>query len=98
MRIDSIDIKKFRSIEKAHIDMRDLTAIVGENNAGKTAILRALNSVFNFEDEKNFFRDGSHRYAPNSNTYITVVFSDIPDGELKQKYACNDTLKVNFSY
>ena len=30
-------------------------ALVGENNAGKTAILRALNSVFNYEYEKEFF-------------------------------------------
>ena len=28
--------------------MHDITAIVGENNAGKTAVLRALNSVMNF--------------------------------------------------
>ncbi|HEL0631712.1 TPA: AAA family ATPase, partial [Streptococcus equi subsp. zooepidemicus] len=52
MKISNIIIKKFRSIKEASFDMKDITAIVGENNAGKTGILRALNSVFNFEEEK----------------------------------------------
>lgn len=55
MRIRSINIKRFRSIKEASFEMKDITAIVGENNAGKTGVLRALNSVFNFDEEKNFF-------------------------------------------
>ena len=38
--------------------MNDITAIVGENNAGKTAILRALNAIMNYEEEyflKDFY-------------------------------------------
>lgn len=35
MKIDSIKIKNFRSIKNAFIRMHNITAIVGENNAGK---------------------------------------------------------------
>ena len=52
MKIEQIEITKFRSIKHARIVMHDITAIVGENNAGKTAILRALNAVMNYEQEK----------------------------------------------
>lgn len=55
MKISNITIRKFRSIKEASFNMDDITAIVGENNAGKTGILRALNSVYNFDDEKSFF-------------------------------------------
>ena len=55
MKIESVIITNFRSIKNAVIRMHDITAIVGENNAGKTAVLRALNSVMNFkEEEENF--------------------------------------------
>lgn len=52
MKIESVIITNFRSIKNAVIRMHDITAIVGENNAGKTAVLRALNSVMNFKEEE----------------------------------------------
>lgn len=79
MKIHSITIENFRSIKKAKILLHNITAIVGENNAGKTAILRAINAVMNFEEEKEQFFSGRHRYAPRCNTKITVEFDDIPD-------------------
>lgn len=78
MRIEEVKITKFRSIKKASFVMDNITAIVGENNAGKTAILRALNSFFNFEEEKQNFIDRTHQYAKRSNSYIEIYFADIP--------------------
>lgn len=49
MRLSEVSIENYRSICTCKIRFRELTALVGENNAGKTAILRALNSFFNFE-------------------------------------------------
>lgn len=62
MKIKSISIENFRSIKNATINFNEITALVGENNAGKTAVLRALNSVFNYEYENEFFLNSMHRY------------------------------------
>ena len=53
MRLKSVEVENFRAIKKCSIRFNELTALVGENNSGKTAILRALNSVFNYEYEEN---------------------------------------------
>jgi hypothetical protein len=79
--------------------MKNITAIVGENNAGKTGILRALNSVFNFEDEKKFFLDKTHQYAPRNNSYIVLKMEDIPDkSEFLRKYIFNNELTIEWMY
>lgn len=54
MKLVSADIENFRSIKKCSIHFNEITAIVGENNAGKSAVLRALNSFFNYEFEEAF--------------------------------------------
>lgn len=55
MRIEYIEINKFRSIEKCQITLDTVNAIVGQNNSGKSALIRALNAFFNPEDEKQSF-------------------------------------------
>ena len=47
--ISSIQIKNFRSIENILIPVTDLTVFVGQNDAGKSNVLRALNLFFNNE-------------------------------------------------
>ena len=56
MRISHISINYFRSIRDCSLSLHEITAIIGENNAGKTALLRALNSVFNWGEEERFFK------------------------------------------
>ena len=43
MIIKSIQIKNFRSIVNEHIDASNLTLFVGNNDAGKSNIIKALN-------------------------------------------------------
>ena len=45
MKIKSIQIQKFRSIENASIQLNQVSAVVGCNNSGKSHILRALNAL-----------------------------------------------------
>lgn len=96
MKIKSIKIEKFRSIESAYIRMHDITAIVGENNAGKTAILKALNSVLNYEDEKESFQLAKHRFAPKTSSTIVVEFEDVPANFNVHSY--QNTLTIGFKY
>ena len=99
MRISNVIIKKFRSIKDASFEMKDITAIVGENNAGKTAMLRALNSVFNFDTEKNFFLDKTHQYAPRNNSYIELRLVDIPSkSSFLKSYIYDNAITIRMLY
>ena len=45
MRITRIEIENFRSIRSLKMDLGDATVLIGQNNAGKTAILDAVRIV-----------------------------------------------------
>lgn len=46
-KIRHIEIKNFRSIRSLSLDANDLTTLVGDNDSGKSNVLRALNLFFN---------------------------------------------------
>ena len=98
MRISEVTIEKYRSIKKATFRMSDITAVVGENNVGKTAVLRALNAVQNYKHEEESFFNKAHRYAPRNNTYITVVFEDIPNKIIYENKIYDNKLVIKFSF
>ena len=65
-RIRRIQIKNFRSISKLDIRTEDLTVFVGDNDCGKSNILRALNLFFNGEtnpSEPFKFQNDWNRFA-----------------------------------
>lgn len=76
MKIKNVLIKNFRSIKRAEFTIDNITALVGENNSGKTSVLRALNAVFNYSDEELYFKNESHKYSSRANTYITIRLLD----------------------
>ncbi len=91
MKLTKISIFKFRSIEKAKICVGRITAVVGENNAGKSAILKALDVFFHYE--KDHFIRGIHDYTKNSQSTIELTFSNIPD-EVRGLMKVKDTLSL----
>lgn len=99
MKLKQAIIENFRSIKNCSIRFHELTAIVGENNSGKTGILRALNSVFNYEFEEQDFQNGAHRYAPRTITKITLIFSELPErSEYGEFIDSAGELHVRFTY
>lgn len=81
MRILSVEIQKFWSIKYAKFFMKDITAVVGENNAVKTAIIIVINSVINYLYEHESFGTKKHQYVSQNNTYINLMFDDVPSKE-----------------
>lgn len=98
MKIKKLHIEKFRALLKCDIEFKDIMAIVGENNSGKTTILRALNAFFNFEEEEYFFINNMHQFAVRNNTKIEIVFKDVPYNELYNEYIHNTELVVGMKY
>ncbi|MGR3610281.1 MAG: ATP-dependent nuclease [Sulfitobacter sp.] len=79
-RIRRIQIKNFRSIKNLDVEVQDLATFVGDNDSGKSNILRALNLFFNnvvegdesldFERDYNKFAV-TNRRAPQIEVTLT---------------------------
>ena len=97
MKVHRVIIKKFRSIEKADIWIDSINAIVGQNNVGKSSLLRAINTFFNYSDEKEFFQSEVHSFGPRSSAKIELHFDDIDKRKFDGKFIENDKLIVEVS-
>ena len=97
MKLKKINIRKFRSIQECTIQMNDICGLVGENNSGKSAILRALNAFFNYSEEEASFIKGDHSYSPNSKPVIELTFTEVPGKEFYQDKIVNDELVVKLT-
>jgi putative ATP-dependent endonuclease of OLD family len=79
MRIKTLEVMNYRALRDASIDLAPATVLIGENNCGKSAFLRALDLFFS----------GSPRVKPKDfsddnvgeNIDITVHFSDLTPHE-----------------
>lgn len=98
MRLKTIKIQNFRSIKECVIQVETICALVGENNSGKSAILRALNAFFNFDMEKAPFEKGDHQYSATSKARIELTFTDVPDKAEYVDKLVSDELTVRMIY
>ena len=60
VRITRLKIEKFRAIASTEIELGHTVALVGQNGSGKSSMLRALNAIFNFDEEKTDLEDSNH--------------------------------------
>jgi CRISPR-associated exonuclease Cas4 len=97
MKLKQIEIDKFRSIDHISIVIDKLAVLIGENNAGKTNILKALDlfyqdSVKGINEEYFYFKD------QNQPISISIAYDRLTEYEKNQKYLkhwiYNDSIKV----
>ncbi len=76
MAISRIKIENYRSIKKCEFHPSNFCALVGENNTGKSNILRAINTVIGREWLTiNSFSDNDFKnYDPNNDIIIEIEF------------------------
>lgn len=99
MKIEKVTIIKFRSIEKGSFSFDDILAIVGQNNSGKSAIMRALNSFFNPEIELKNYMDGSNLYTLNRTIpEIEIKFRNIPVKNIYNSFIINSQMTIKQKY
>jgi putative ATP-dependent endonuclease of OLD family len=75
--LTKLKIDKFRAIGHAEVDLREATALVGQNGSGKSSVLRALNAFFNYEEERIDFVAGRHSYQKNTSSTIEIVIEGL---------------------
>ena len=80
MKLDRLTLSNFRGYQdETPIEIGDLTAFIGRNDAGKSTILEALEIFFN-NKLVTCEREDLSVVAEGRDITITCVFSDIPDG------------------
>lgn len=99
MKIKKIDISKFRSIEQGSFSFNSIIAIVGQNNSGKSALMRALNSFFNPNDELHNYIDETNLYSTRrAIPRITITFINVPNEQEYLPFITNGELVVKQEY
>tara|TARA_B110000114_G_scaffold32876_1_gene33962 strand:- start:55 stop:1773 length:1719 start_codon:yes stop_codon:yes gene_type:complete len=99
MKIFKVEISKFRSIEKGEFHLRNLNAIVGQNNSGKSGVMRALNSFFNPNLELESYNDGTNLYSTSfSVPRIIISFNKISQDSIFTQFLINDLIKIKQEY
>lgn len=80
MKVVSIKIKNFRSIDSAEVQFSNYTVILGPNNIGKTNLLKAINIAISTVSEMEISRVRRKNYY-NRNNFNNIAYnwlSDIP--------------------
>lgn len=96
MKLTHIRIKNFRACHDVSLDLGDMHALVGANNAGKSTVLRALDFFFNpstkaLNEESFWNKDTSLEIR------VEAIFEELTDHErdtLKGYLNVNDTFHV----
>jgi putative ATP-dependent endonuclease of the OLD family len=78
MTITKIKIENFRSIKSLEFSPQNYCILIGENNAGKSNILRALNLIIgeNWPSERNFSEDDFWNLDTSKDILIQVYFDE----------------------
>ena len=82
MRIHRLEVSNFRALRNSALDFADTTALLGENNCGKSAFLLALDLFFASSPKisaKDFSDDNIDKPID-----ITIHFSDLTPEERKE--------------
>jgi len=99
MKLKNISIQQFRALRNSEIRVGNELAIVGQNSAGKSSILRALNSFFNFNEERPSFESGRHTFQKTSTANIELTFSNVPkECDLPRVSTGSSEIKIRLRY
>ena len=83
MRISTVRVQHFRSIEDETLEMGYLTSLVGPNGGGKSAFLKALD-LFYHPTKWQLTADDFHNRDTNQNLTVTVEFASLSEDELNK--------------
>jgi predicted ATP-dependent endonuclease of OLD family len=82
MRIQRLEVSNFRSIRSAAVTLGPCTALVGENNAGKSAFLAAIELFF--ASSPRVRATDYHHGSTDQAISITLHFGDLTPSEAKE--------------
>lgn len=98
VRVTRLKIEKFRAIGSAEIELGDTVALVGQNGAGKSSVLRALNAFFNFEEERQDFEGGRHAYTKTSQAVVEIALVGLKSAGLPTTETGGDEVRARLKF
>lgn len=85
MKLCDIEIFNFKSIETLKISIDDFLVLIGENNCGKSTILKGI-ELFYSESIRNFNEENFHFKDRSKPIEVILTFDRLTDEEREQKY------------
>lgn len=82
MKLTRVEVKNYKSISHIVANIDDLTAIVGKNNYGKSALLDAIQC---FYGDKTINEDDFHM-GTDENIEISLLFSNLLDEDIERYF------------
>tara|TARA_R110000868_G_C10937782_1_gene766824 strand:+ start:176 stop:2113 length:1938 start_codon:yes stop_codon:yes gene_type:complete len=82
VRISRIWVERFRAINTLEVSLGATTALLGENNAGKSSILAAVNLFF--DSAPKIQADDFHNRDTSEPIIVTIEFSDLTPDEVSE--------------
>lgn len=79
MQIQKLRVVNYRAIHDAEMVVTPVTAIIGENNSGKSAFLRAIDLFF--DSAPKLKPEDFHNRQVNESIEITITFGDLTPDE-----------------
>ena len=86
MKLAHLHIKNFRSCRDICLEIGNMHALVGANNAGKSSVLRALDFLFN-PSTKLLSEESFWNKDANLEIRVEAIFSDLTDKECEALHA-----------
>lgn len=89
MRIQSVHIKNYRSIQDVRLELTDITVLLGSNGTGKSSMLHALNWFFNGGDLEH---DDITASSADQTISVEVAFAQLDEIDRKslEKYGTGE--------
>ncbi len=87
MKLTRSRIQNFRACRDVSLDLGDMHALVGANNAGKSTVLRALDFLFN-PSTKSLNEESFWNKDTSLEIRVEAVFSELTDNEKEALNAC----------
>ena len=94
MKLVYIRIHNFRSCRDVSLEIGDMHALVGANNAGKSSVLRALDFLFN-PSTKSLTEESFWNKDTTLEIRVEAIFADLKESE---KTALSGCLKANGTF
>lgn len=97
MKVERFTVENYRSIDRLEVDFsNDLVILVGENNAGKTNIVRALEHFFKTPKTSEIDEQFFHLKETTRKIDITVWFGHLSEADKRvfKKYVLEDQVIV----
>ena len=94
MKLTYLKIQNFRSCRDITLEIGGMHALVGANNAGKSAVLRSLDFLFN-PSTKSLNEESFWNKDTNLEIRVEAIFSDLTD---KEKEALEAYLKADGTF